>query len=235
MLRRCSNPNKALEKAIGYRFRTSELLITALTHRSFRYEAHGVEFDNQRLEFLGDAVLGFVAGAYLFDRHVEKAEGHLTTMRSRITSGRALARIASSILLGDYIMVGRGEERSGGRARTSNLADALESVIGAAYLDRGVKAVEKIFKKLFVPLLEECGEDVWGDNPKGRLQEWSQRHHKKSPVYRVTRQRGPSHAREYTIEVLINGEPMGTGAGRNKRVAEANAAEKALTGLGDNL
>lgn len=233
MFGRRKNPNSRLEKAIGYSFRKKTLLVNALTHRSYRYENRGVEFDNQRMEFLGDAALGFVAGAYLYDTMQDKDEGHLTAMRSRITSGKALAEIAASLSLGEFVQIGKGEERSGGRDRSSNLADALESVIGAAYLDTGIKAVEKIFKKLFVPYLDECGDDLWADNPKGKLQETAQTLFRKSPSYRVVKQSGPSHSRVYTVEVVVNGRAMAKGEGRNKRLAESRAAEKALRQLAD--
>jgi ribonuclease-3 len=180
------------------------------------------------MEFLGDAALGFVAGAYLYHCMQDKDEGHLTAMRSRITSGKALAEIATGLSLGEFVQIGKGEERSGGRDRSSNLADALESVIGAAYLDTGIKAVEKIFNKIFVPYLDECGDDLWADNPKGKLQETAQTIFRKSPVYRVLKQSGPSHSRVYTVEVVVNGKTMGMGEGRNKRMAESRAAEKAL-------
>ena len=228
MLGRRKNPNRLLEKEIGYSFRKKALLVNALTHRSFRYENQDIEFDNQRMEFLGDAALGFVAGAYLYQRMQDKDEGHLTAMRSRITSGKALAEIATTMSLGDFVQIGKGEERSGGRDRASNLADALESVIGAAYLDTGVKAVEKIFKKIFVPYLDSCGEDLWADNPKGKLQETAQNLYRKSPLYRVVDQSGPSHSRVYTVEVVVDGKAVAKGEGRNKRVAESSAAAKAL-------
>ena len=222
---------RRLERTIGYTFRRKNLLATALIHRSYRYESAGVETDNQRMEFLGDAALGFVAGAYMYQRYTDRAEGFLTALRSRLTSGKALAAIAQSIELGESIKVGRGEERSGGRGRHSNLADALESVLGAAYLDGGLKAVEKIFKKIFVPVLDEMDDDVWSGNPKGRLQELAQRRHRSAPDYRLVEEKGPSHARLYVVEVEVGGQVVGRGVGRNKRVAEAQAAEKALARL----
>ena len=132
------HPYRKLERSIGYSFRKRKLLETALIHRSFRFETEGIDSDNQRLEFLGDAVLGFVAGAFVYKRFASKQEGFLTSLRSQIISGKALAEIATKLKLGEYLQVGKGEAKSGGRCRASTLADALEAVIGAAYLDGGI-------------------------------------------------------------------------------------------------
>jgi len=231
MVSRKKNPNSRLEKAIGYRFRKRSLLDTALIHRSFRFENGEVTSDNQRLEFLGDAVLSFVTAAYVYEKFVGKDEGFLTSLRSRITSGKALAKMARDICLGEYVKMGKGEERSGGRKRPSNLADALEAVVGAAFLDGGMKAVQKILKKLFVPQLDSLSDDVWAENPKGRLQEYSQRTWKKSPRYRVIRKVGPPHAIMFTAKVTLDGGIEGTGRGLNKQDAETKAAAHALSKL----
>lgn len=228
---RRKNPYKDLEKALGYSFRKRSLLENALMHRSFRFENEGVTIDNQRLEFLGDALLGFITAAYLYEKFKEKDEGILTSFRSRTTSGKALTELASGIQLGEYIKMGKGEERSGGRKRPSNLADALESVLGSAYLDGGIKAVQKMFKKLFVPQLNSLSGDVWADNPKGQLQEYSQRRWKKSPQYRVMRKDGPPHAAIFTAEVLLDSDLSGVGKGRNKQDAETQAAVNVLKRL----
>jgi len=225
------NPYSGLEKALGYRFRRTLLIEKALLHRSFRFENRGIAADNQRLEFLGDAVLGFVTAAYLYDKFQDEREGFLTSLRSQITSGRALVGVARSIGLGAHIKMGKGEEQSGGRKRPSNLADALEAVIGAAYLDGGMKAVDKIFKRLFIPRLDSFSGDVWEGNPKGKLQEYSQRTWRSSPRYHVIRQEGPSHATIFTVEVLLSNGTTGKGKGGNKQNAEARAAIDALEKL----
>ena len=150
MFRRKKNPYKDLESRLGYSFKDRTLLRMALTHRSFRFETAGVEEDNQRLEFLGDAVLGCIAAAHVYGSLDEGDEGTMTRLRSQVTSGRALARIAKRLELSDELMVGVGEERSGGRKRSSALADALEAVIGAAYLDGGLRAAEKIFDEIAI-------------------------------------------------------------------------------------
>jgi ribonuclease-3 len=222
---------RPLEKALGYTFRKKQMLQTALTHPSFRYETSEVEEDNQRLEFLGDAALGLVAGAALYEMYHHFQEGELTQLRSRLANTRTLGRIAQSISLGQYLRLGHGETKSGGQHRLSNLSDALEAVIGAAYLDGGLRAVQTIFKKLFVPEIGAAAQDLWRDNPKGALQEYCQLHWKVSPIYRVAREEGPAHSRVFTVEVLINGEVRGTGFGSNKREAETTAACEAMQTL----
>ena len=225
--RRKAGPHAVLEKSIGYTFRDRKLLDTALVHRSYRFENSGIDYDNQRLEFLGDAALGLVSAASLYDSMRQSDEGTLTHQRSRITSGRALARIAQRIGLGAELMLGRGEEQSGGRQRESNLADVLESVLGAVYLDGGMKAVEKVFEKLFLPEIA-LATGRWEENPKGELQELCQRLWHCSPQYRFVSEKGPSHERVFTVDVMIRGAVAGRGRGSSKRSAETEAAAAAL-------
>ncbi len=230
MIRR---PYRALEKALGYKFRRQHRLELALTHPSFRFETLGVESDNQRLEFLGDAALGLVSAAYLFEHYPEFQEGQLTQVRSHLTNTRTLARIAAAILLGNYLKLGRGEQLSGGQHRSSTLSDALEAIIGAAYIDGGLRAVEKIFGKLFEAEIQPGLIEEWTDNPKGALQELCQREWHTSPRYRTIREEGPAHSRTFTVEVSVNGTVHGTGEGANKREAETVAARAALRQLKD--
>lgn len=222
------NPYKPLEKAIGYRFRRRWRLDHALTHPSYRYEQDHVDYDNQRLEFLGDAVLGMVTGAYLFRLYPDMQEGDLTKLRSRVTSSKPLADIAESCELGPYLRLGRGEEQSGGRQRPSNLTDALEAVLGAAYEDGGIRAVEKIFHQLMVPYIHGLDHGPAIDNPKGHLQEVAQRRWHITPRYRIASEKGPSHKKIYTVDVLLREHVFGTGQGSNKRMAQAHAAREAL-------
>jgi ribonuclease III len=222
------NPYSELEKSLGYRFRSRDLLATALTHPSYRFENADVSEDNQRLEFLGDAVLGFLTASYFYRTMVDKDEGVLTTVRSRITSGKALAALARSIDLGKYLRVGKGEEASGGRSRHSSLADALEAIVGAAYLDTGMKGVEKVFAKLFADLIGETGDDVWKGNPKGKLQEYVQARWRTNPVYRLAGQSGTAHSSVFTVEVVVNGKVAGRGSGSTKQISESHAAAAAL-------
>lgn len=227
------NPYRALERKLGYAFRSQALLETALMHRSYRYEATGIDADNQRLEFLGDSALGLVASEYLFKAHATLQEGALTCLRSRLTSGKALAQIGRSIGLGEYLKLGKGERASGGQHRASNVTDAMEAILGAAYIDRGVKAVEKIFLKLFIPLIEIEPDDAWSDNPKGQLQVIAQRRWQSNPHYQIVRQDGPSHSKMFTVRAVVGGAHLGTGRGATKREAEQQAAGQALKQLRD--
>lgn len=222
---------KLVEASIGYRFRKRIRLQAALTHPSYRHEREDVDTDNQRLEFLGDAALGLVAAAHFYKAHPEFQEGELTKFRSRVSSRQALARVADSIHLGDYLLLGKGEKKSGGDVRPSNLADALEAILGAAYIDGQLKAVTRIFDKIFTPLLEEVSATAPSDNPKGELQEHCQEQWKTSPRYRLVREDGPAHARYFTVEVCVNESPIAEGTGRNKRGAEMEAAQRALQAL----
>ncbi|MFO7536271.1 MAG: ribonuclease III [Kiritimatiellia bacterium] len=224
-----TNPYRDLEKALGYTFRSKDRLAQAFLHRSFRFEKGGdAGDDNQRLEFLGDAVLGLVAAATLFAQFPDKDEGLLTAMRSRLTSGAALAELARKIDLGSRLKLGKGEEQTGGRQRSSNLADTLEAILGAAYLDGGLKAPEAIFHHLFVPHLELGDEAEAGANPKGRLQQICQQRWKISPFYVILSEEGPRHAREYLVQVRAGEQELGRGSGSSKRAAETAAALEAL-------
>lgn len=228
MLDRASR--KTLEKQLGHRFRRKGHLHAALTHPSFRHESEAVEEDNQRLEFLGDAALGLVSAAYLYKHFPDQDEGTLTHLRSKIANRNALAQIGEKLELGAYLQLGRGEDRSGGRQRASNLTDAVEALIGAVFLDGGLKAVDKVFQHLWTDDLESlAGEDM--ENPKGQLQEYSQKRWKISPTYRVIEEHGPAHAREYVCVVSIGDEDYGTGKAMTKRNAEAEAARQAMKQL----
>lgn len=219
---------RELEKAVGYRFSRSWRLEAALTHPSFRHEDDATDIDNQRLEFLGDAVLGLAVAAFLFENRPDLDEGEMTKQRSRLTSTRALAVIAAGIGLGKYLRLGRGEMASGGNLRDSILADAMEAVIGAAFLDGDLKAVKKIFAHLFVPYLEQNLSAAWHDNPKGTLQEVSQQRAQTNPRYQVKSQTGPAHAMVFVVEVLVGVEVVGRGEGTSKQAAEIAAATDAL-------
>jgi len=223
------NPYRALERKLGYRFKRKKWLTAALMHRSFRFEREGIRMDNQRLEFLGDAALGLVAGEYLFDQFEEIQEGTLTCLRSRMTNGKALAAVGRAIELGEQLKLGKGEQKTGGHYRDSNIEDALEAILGAAYLDGGVKAVRKIFETVFVPFIDIQPDDVWSDNPKGRLQSLAQKYYRANPSYRIVAQHGPAHARVFTVDVGIKDQPLGSGQGPTRREAEQSAAAEAVS------
>lgn len=218
-----------LETRLGYRFKNRALLEVALTHRSYRFEHSGVEGDNQRKEFLGDAVLTFLCAKHLYQTLPDAQEGDMTALRSLATSGSALAALAERWELGEVLRVGRGEESTGGRARPSNLADAVEAVIAAIYEDGGLRAVERVFKKWIVPLMKDVKRSDPETNPKGSLQEYCQKMWHRSPHYEIISAEGPPHAREFQVRVLINDRVLGEGRGRSKQDAEIAAAREGLT------
>jgi ribonuclease-3 len=219
---------KKLEKAIGYTFQDPEWLVRAMTHRSYRFETDTSIRDNQRLEFLGDAVLGMITAEYLFRHFEDTPEGPMTCLRSAVTSTVALARLGKELDLGTCLQLGRGEKQSGGDQRPSNLADAMEAIIGAAYLDGGLNAATQIFNKLFTPELERVATNSWEINPKGALQEFAQSCWKISPIYEIIDEQGPPHARTFKAQVFINNEGIGIGEGCNKQAAEIAAAKRAI-------
>ncbi len=222
-------PYRDLERALGYRFRRVELLEAALTHPSYRHETPGVASDNQRLEFLGDAVLSLLTSAWLYARHPEMSEGDLTRRRAQLTRSAALEALGRHLGLGALLRLGRGELNSGGRERSKILEDAAEALIGAVFVDGGMKGAQMVFQKCVLPCLTAAPDPARWDNPKGALLEWSQAHGFSPPVYRVVEERGPMHSREFTVEVAVNGEPMGRGIGRSKKTAEREAALNALS------
>lgn len=222
---------KKLEQAIGYRFRKKALLELALTHPSFRYEDRSTEDDNQRLEYLGDAVLSLIVAEHLFKTHREAREGDMSKLRSRLTQDRKLSQIGSHIGLDEFLRLGRGEEQNGGAKRASNLADAVEAIIGAAWIDGGARAVNKIFTQVFLPELENLQSAPLKSNPKGTLQEYAQSHGFGIPEYETTDSAGPEHDRLFTVEVTACSQTWKATAG-SKREAERLAAIKALADLG---
>ena len=222
------HPYQELERRLGYRFRNRGLLKRALTHRSYRFEEEDCEEDNQRLEFLGDAVLGMLAADYLFEVAKDKAEGTLTSLRSQVTSGKSLAAIARDLGLGDYLLMGKGEEKSGGRTRLSNLEDGLESVIGAVWLDGDAKGCGRVFARVFVPRFEALSGDIWHDNPKGKLQEFAQARWKSSPCYELVSREGPAHAAIFKVVASLPDGTSGEATASSKQMAEALAAAVVL-------
>ncbi len=224
---------RKLEQAIGYRFKKKSTLELALTHPSFRYENPESDDDNQRLEYLGDAVLSLISAEHLFNNNPTAREGDMSQLRSRLTEDRKLAQIGSSIGIGNFLRLGHGEEKNGGAGRASNLADAVEAIIGAAWVDGGVRAANKIFKKVFLPELDELKEATAKSNPKGDLQEYAQSHGFGIPAYATVEATGPEHDRTFTIEVAACEKKWKASAG-SKREAERLAALQALEELSHN-
>lgn len=205
------------------------LLTLALTHRSYAFERGGLP-TNERLEFLGDAVLGLAVTDALFRRHPDQPEGMLAKGRSGVVSAAALADVARDLSLGECLLLGNGEELTGGRDKASILADALEAVIGAAYLEHGFAAAAQLVMRLVSDRLDSAASRRAGTDWKTALQERLATLGMPVPAYQVTGT-GPDHDREFTARVLVDGESMGTGHGRSKKQAEQDAAEQACRAL----
>lgn len=223
-----------LVSALGHSFRDSSLLIQALTHASLGYETQRALPDNQRLEFLGDAIIQLLLSELLFEKFTEADEGQLTKVRSQLVSTKALAHVARKIQLGGYLLMGRGEETHGGRERDSSLADAMEAVVGAVYLDGGMKAARALAERLFLPEMERLGDTPSDSNPKGRLQEILQAISAQTPCYRIVEESGPAHAKSFTAVVCWEEQEIGRGLGRSKKEAEVEAARAALQRSAEN-
>jgi ribonuclease III len=217
-----------LEAALGTPL-SAELAEQALTHRSYAYE-HGGLPTNERLEFLGDAVLGLVVTDALYVAHPELPEGQLAKLRAGVVSTRALAEVARGIGLGQWVRLGRGEESSGGRDKASILADTLEALLGAVYLDRGLGGAVLVVRRLFGRLLETVAADDGGRDWKTALQELGASLGLGVPQYR-TAESGPPHDRAFTAEAVLGERVLGSGAGRTKKAAEQVAAEQACRAL----
>ena len=224
---------KKLEKAIGYRFKKKALLELALTHPSFRYENQETQDDNQRLEYLGDAVLSLISADHLFKTNPHAREGEMSKLRSRLTEDRKLASMGKALEIGLFLRLGRGEEKNGGAQRASNLADAVEAIIGAAWTDGGMRAANKIFKTLFVFELDKIQSTTAQNNPKGDLQEYVQHLGFDVPIYKTIEIAGPEHNRTFTLEVATCNKKWKATAS-SKREAERLAALQALDELFDS-
>lgn len=217
-----------LEKRIGYRFSNPALLTEALTHPSVGHEKQKRHVDNQRLEFLGDAVLQLIITQHLFARYDEAGEGRLTTRRSRLVSREALKVHAARLELGQHLLMGRGEEASGGRQRDSTLGDAFEALLGAIYLDSDLETVRRFILGEMREDLEQIEHEPLEVNPKGQLQELLQAISSRSPAYELLSQHGREHEKTFSVRVVWEGQVLGEGTGRSKKQAETAAALLAL-------
>lgn len=218
----------ALEQKLNYTFHNRALLENALRHSSYANESRDPAItSNERLEFLGDSVLGFVTAKYLYTHYPEMPEGSMTKLRAELVCEHALHKVAQDLELGNYISLGRGEESSGGRTRTSILADAVESVIAAMFLDGGMDVAERFILDRVLSVLDK-GLPVRDTDNKTKLQEKVQLKHGQTLAYQVTGESGPDHRKEFTVSVLLNGEPVGSGTGFTKKEAEQAAAGDAL-------
>jgi len=213
---------------MGYKFRNGLLLAEALTHPSISLERKDYPFDNQRLEFLGDAVIQVVVTEHLYRMFPDFSEGRLTKLRTRIVSRVALRERALALDLGGYLMMGRGEEASGGRERSSTLADAFEAVVGAIYLDGGFEASRIFILRQMEEVFADLASQPEEINPKGLLQEVLQAISASAPEYELLSQSGPEHSRRFICRVIWAGLELGRGAGQSKKEAQVAAAEVAL-------
>ena len=218
---------KDLETAIGYRFRNISLLQNALTHSSYANERwHNSLLCNERLEFLGDSVLGMLVAEYLYRTFPDRPEGELNRMRADMVCEKTLANVANSIGLGEHLLLGHGEEQSKGRTRNSILADAMESVIAACFLDGGMEAAEGIVKRFI--LTEVPVKKMHNADYKTALQELVQQKKNQVLAYSLIGESGPDHDKQFVVAVSLNGKPVGQGTGTSKKRAEQMAAQAAI-------
>ncbi|MEI8312700.1 MAG: ribonuclease III [Verrucomicrobiota bacterium] len=217
-----------LEERMGYKFRNGLLLAEALTHPSISLERKDYPFDNQRLEFLGDAVIQVVVTEHLFQMFADFSEGQMTKLRTRIVSRMALRERAIALELGSFLMMGRGEESSGGRERASNIADAFEAVVGAIYLDGGFEASRIFLLRQMEEVFADLASQPEEINPKGILQEKLQSIAPNAPAYELLSQTGPEHSKRFVCRVIWNDQELGRGEGLSKKEAQVAAAVSAL-------
>src|SRR6266568_4980121 len=223
--------NEELESILGVHFQEPGLLRLALTHRSYIYEAPGEgQTSNERLEFLGDSILALVSADFLYRAFPDLTEGELTDVRAVLVRTETLARFARDINLGKYLLMGKGEQHTGGGQRVQ--ASAFEAVLGAIYLDQGLTVVQQFLTPRLEPIAHTIVKKRLFKDNKSRFQELAQAHDGITPSYRIASQEGPSHNREFTVEVLLGDRVAGKGQGRNKQMAEQEAAHVALLNRG---
>ncbi|MCK5145165.1 ribonuclease III [bacterium] len=231
-IRRESGNTDSLYHEIGYRFKDPELFRLAMTHRSALGDRMAHFQSNERLEFLGDAVLGMIVTDALYKRYPHRSEGRLTRAKSVLVSREALARHARRLDIGQYLFLGAGEERSGGRNRHSILSNAMEAIIGAVYIDGGVSSAEKLISDHMLEEMDRAASDKFHRNFKSWLLEHAQAHGLRGPEYNVVDESGPDHRKFFRVEVCLDGLSKGVGQGRSKKIAEQDAAKNAINAMG---
>jgi ribonuclease-3 len=227
-----------LERVIGYRFKDRGLLEHAMTHRSRVHEdASGGVFDNESMEFLGDSVLGFVIADMLFRQFPQHNEGQKSKLKASIVSAASLARLGEHINLGEFLILGRGEEKTGGRRKHALIADCYEALIAAIYLDGGIEPARAFIERQFAALIEEAkrtgAHAAFTADYKSALQEWLQSHDRGLPVYRLASELGPAHRRRFEVEIMVAGQPVARAEGKSKKEAAQAAAKAALEMLNE--
>lgn len=219
---------KRLSRSLGINFHDFKLFDQSLTHSSYVNEKGFQGKNNQRLEYLGDSVLGLLVNEYIYGRFPDYAEGQLARIKSHVVSEKSLSRVALELSLGTFILMGKGEISSGGRKRVSILADALEAVIGAHYLDQGIEKSRKFIIHILGASIDSIKHPGQVRDPKSVIQEKVQAQYNLLPVYRIVSQTGPDHRREFVCSVSVNGKEIASGTGRSKKEAEKKAAAEAL-------
>lgn len=222
-----------LEKHIGRQVLVPDKITTALTHRSFKHETEDSQAkDNERLEFLGDAVLGLIITQAIMKRFPQKKEGVLSKFRSSLVCEPILHQVAKDLDLGSFVLLGKGEERNKGRKKSSIMSDALEALIAAVYLSNGLEDTRALVLSLFAKHLGNVEEHAIALDCKSQLQEWTLKNKKVTPKYVVVNQEGPDHNKQFETEVLVQNQVLGQGKGKSKKDAEQKAAKQALLTLG---
>ncbi len=214
------------------RFSDSSLLRRALTHRSYFNEHPEENEDNERLEFLGDALLGFLVGELLYRRYPNLTEGQMTSVRSALVQEKQLVKFATELDIGNQLRLGKGTIQDGGRQNPSLLSDAFEAIIGAYFLDSGIDKVREFLEPLFTPVADSIVFAQPAINSKSLLQEWALWKYRENPQYFIIKESGPDHAKVYTVEVRLKGKVYGVGMGRSKQAGEKSAAQEALKKVG---
>lgn len=227
-----SRPLHELEEKLGYSFRQRDYLVNALIHKSYLHEVPDFALgSNERLEFLGDSVLGFIVSSDLFRGQPDRSEGDLSTLRGALVRLNTLAKLAAPLELGEYLYMSHGEQAAGGRSRGSSMGRAVEALLGAVYLDGGLEATEQVWHRISSEQgIEQLQQVISGDY-KSRLQQFTQAHINATPEYRTVGTSGPDHAKQFHVEVLAGKRVLGGGVGRNKQIAEQAAARTALSTL----
>ncbi len=223
-----------LEKRLGYKFNNINLLKNALTHSSYANEVRDGFSSNERLEFLGDSVLSIVVSDYIYKHYPNMPEGELTKLRASLVCEKSLCAFSRELELGNYLMLGKGEEKGGGRERDSILADAFEAVLAAIYLDGGMEPARRHVMNFVLRELQHTDDEVFKDY-KTALQEIIQRNPEEAVSYILTGESGPDHDKEFTVEVRLNSNVIGRGTGKNKKRAEQMAAKEALMLMGEEI
>ena len=219
--------NKELQEIIGWNFNDEDLLQEALTHKSYSFEKNSTVPDNQRLEFFGDAVLEIIASEYLYTRYPNASEGELTKMRSAMTRGEALFQLAENLNLDEFMLLGKGEQSLKGKNQETRVIDAFEAVIAALYKDAGLEFCRDFYLKLVQETWDDPYEIMLSQNPKGSLQEITQKLYGRRPEYNLISVSGPEHEPKYKIQVMINEKTIGEGIAGSRKRAEEEAAREA--------